>query len=65
MNVISPLDGRPLFVLYRPEIVGCLNEMLDYWNKLAKENGFENWLLFAYQNIDFDWQKIKMIVDLI
>lgn len=43
------VDGRPLFVLYRPEIVGCLNEMLDYWNKLAKENGFENGFCFAYE----------------
>lgn len=53
------VDGRPLFVLYRPEIVGCLNEMLDYWNKLAKENGFENGFCFAYQNIDFDLAKDK------
>lgn len=53
------VDGRPLFVLYRPEIVGCLNEMLDYWNKLAKEEGFKKGFCFAYQNIDFDLQKDK------
>lgn len=48
------IDGRPLFILYRPEIVNCLNPMLDYWNELAKENGFINGLYYGYQNIDFD-----------
>lgn len=53
------VDGKPLFVMYRPEIVGCLNQMLDYWNKLAKGSGFENGFYFAYQNIDFDLKKDK------
>lgn len=48
-------DGMPLFVLYRPEIVDCLNEMLDYWNELAKEAGFLG-IKFAYQHVDFDLQ---------
>lgn len=46
--------GRPLFIIYRPEIVPCLNEMLDYWNALAIEAGFENGIAFGYQNVDFD-----------
>jgi len=45
---------RPLLVIYRPEIVPCLNEMLDYWNELASQSGFKNGLAFAYQNVDFD-----------
>lgn len=53
------VNGKPLFVLYRPEIVGCLNEMLDYWNELAKKNGFKDGFHFAYQNIDFDLSKDK------
>lgn len=53
------VGDKPLFVLYRPEIVGCLNEMLDYWNKLAIESGFKHGLCFAYQNIDFDMIKGK------
>ena len=32
-------DNKPLFIIYRPEIIPCLNNMLDYWQKLAKENG--------------------------
>ena len=53
------VGDKPLLVLYRPEIVGCLNEMLDYWNKLAIESGFKHGICFAYQNIDFDMIKGK------
>lgn len=51
-------DSKPLVVIYRPEVIGCLNEMLDYWQELAKENGFPG-LTVAYQNIDFDLQTDK------
>lgn len=33
-------DGMPMFVIYLPNIIGPLNEMLDCWQMLAKENGF-------------------------
>lgn len=46
-------DNKPLFIVYRPEVVGCLNEMLDYWNQLSIENGF-NGMCFAYQTINMD-----------
>lgn len=45
-------DNKPLMVIYRPEIIDCLNEMLDYWNELAKNNGF-NGIKFAYQHPAF------------
>lgn len=45
-------DNKPFFVIYRPEIIPCLNEMLDCWNELAVENGF-NGMLFAYQQMSF------------
>lgn len=45
-------DNKPLFVIYRPEIIPCLNEMLDCWNCLAKEQGFEG-MTFAYQQLSF------------
>lgn len=51
-------NGKPLFVLYRPDLLDdTLNPMLDCWQELAKENGFE--LEFAYQQIIFDLQKNK------
>lgn len=46
-------DGRPLFVIYRPELIECLNEMLDCWEELAQENGIPG-IDFAYQHIGFD-----------
>ena len=51
-------EGKPLFVLYRPETVEHLNEMLDYWDELAKQNGFAG-IKYAYQNITFDLMKNK------
>ncbi len=49
------IDGKPLFVIYKPEIIGCGNEMLDYFQILAKEAGFPG-ISTAYQhgNMDFN-----------
>lgn len=46
-------NGKPLFVIYRAEVIPELNSMLDYWNELAKQNGL-NGLKFAYQDMTFD-----------
>lgn len=43
------IDGKPLVVLYRPEIVDCLPEMLACWRKLAEENGLGG-LTISYQH---------------
>lgn len=43
------VDGKPLLVLYRPEIVDCLVDMLACWRRLAKEAGFGG-LTIAYQH---------------
>ena len=45
-------DNKPFFVIYRPEIIPCLNEMLDYWNELAIANGFDG-MVFAYQQLSY------------
>jgi len=42
--------GKPLIVIYRPNVIPCLNEMLDCWDELARENGFDG-LTYAYQQI--------------
>ena len=34
------LDGRPLLLIYKPEGIPCLREMLDCWQQAAKEAGF-------------------------
>lgn len=51
-------NDKPLVVIYRPEVIDCLNEMLDYWNELAIQAGFKG-LTYAYQNIDFDLKSDK------
>lgn len=45
-------NNKPFFVIYRPEIIPCLNEMLDYWKELAVKNGFDG-ITFAYQQLSF------------
>lgn len=45
-------DNKPFFVVYRPEIIPCLNDMLDCWEELARQNGFDG-MVFAYQQLSF------------
>ena len=45
-------DNKPLFVIYRPELIDCLKPMLSYFDKLAKENGFDG-IKFAYQHAGY------------
>lgn len=47
-------DGKPLFVIYRADLLEPRNEMLDYWNELAKENHFKG-IDFAYQTMHFEY----------
>ncbi len=45
-------EGKPLLVLYRPDLIPRLNDMLDYWNEMAIEAGFPG-LVYAYQHVSF------------
>ncbi|MBR3040957.1 MAG: glycoside hydrolase family 99-like domain-containing protein [Lachnospiraceae bacterium] len=42
-------DNKPLFVIYRPEIISCLNEMLDYFQKRAIEVGYNGLCIISQQ----------------
>lgn len=46
-------NGKPLMVIYRAEVIPELNQMLDFWNEEAKQNGLKG-LTYAYQDITFD-----------
>lgn len=35
-------DGHPVFMIYQPSDIGCINEMLNVWNKLAFDYGMKN-----------------------
>ncbi len=32
-------DGKPVFLIYKPEYMYCLDNMMEYWKTLAVENG--------------------------
>lgn len=51
-------SNKPLLIIYKPEQINCLNEMLDYWNQLAKAEGFDG-IEYAYQAIGFDLKADK------
>ncbi|MBD5550029.1 MAG: hypothetical protein HDQ96_02460 [Lachnospiraceae bacterium] len=34
------IDGAPVFLIYKPDEIYCLYQMLDYWRKLADEYNF-------------------------
>ncbi len=33
------IDGKPVFLIYKPGSVPCLNQMIRYWNRMAINNG--------------------------
>ena len=51
-------EYQPLFIIYMPEDIPNLNEMLDYWQVEAKKNGLQG-IKFIYQYIYFDMDKKK------
>lgn len=57
-NRYIKVDGKPLFVIYRPEIVPCLEDMVNYWQSLARQNDFPG-ISFMYQQTDYDHRKEK------
>lgn len=38
-------DGKPLFIIYRPELIPTLREMLEFWNELALKDGLREYAL--------------------
>jgi hypothetical protein len=45
------IDDKPLMVIYRPYLFDRMVDMLDYWDKLAKENGLMG-ISFASQRFE-------------
>lgn len=42
-------DGKPLICIFIPQLIDCLQEMMNCWQKLAKQNGFPG-LKISYVN---------------
>lgn len=49
-------NDKPLLLIFNPEDIPNLNEMLDYWQKRAKESGLKG-ISFAYQNYYYGMKK--------
>lgn len=41
------IDGKPLLLIYRPDIIPCFTEMMNCWNRLAKTYGLEGLTIMA------------------
>lgn len=35
------LEGKPVFLIYKPDDVECFPQMIEAWDKMAKQNGFK------------------------
>lgn len=57
-NRYIKVEGKPILVIYRPEIIGPLREMLELWNEMAKKDGFPG-ICFMYQFKNYNHQKDK------
>jgi glycosyl transferase family WbsX len=42
------VDGKPVFVIYRPQRINNIDEMLTYWRELAQQSGLPG-LYFIFQ----------------
>lgn len=47
------IDNRPVFIIYKPDSIPCLPQMIELWNLLAKENQLEN-IYFIATNSERD-----------
>lgn len=53
-------DNKPFMIIYIPQLVTKLNDMLKVWDQMAKDNGFDG-LTFLYQSApaytDHSWDR--------
>lgn len=52
------IDEKPLLVIYRPNDIPNLEDMLKYWNEISKEHGLSG-ICYAYQHYDYNHKKDK------
>ncbi len=41
-NRYIKVDGKPLFIIYKPMSIPCLYQMITCWRKMAQESGFKD-----------------------
>lgn len=50
------IDGKPMLIIYYPNLIGPLQEMLNFWNEEAKKVGFKG-ITFVFQHPYFYYDK--------
>lgn len=46
------IDGKPIFTIYRPHLVKDIDGMISYWQKRAKECGFDGIYMIAVKSFE-------------
>lgn len=52
------INNAPVYIIYKPENMHCLRSFIEYWNCLAKENGFDG-IYFVGTNFE-KWKEAGM-----
>ena len=52
------IDGKPVFQIYRPNLVTQVTNMLRYWRTLAREEGIGELYFMAIKSFDFPDNKV-------
>lgn len=47
------VDGKPVFIIYRPHRIEQIDQMLDYWRKLARQTGLPGLYIMAQKQYEF------------
>lgn len=47
------IDGKPVFVIYRPHRIEQIDQMLDYWRELAQQAGLPGLYFIAQKQYEF------------
>jgi Glycosyltransferase WbsX len=50
------INNKPIFTIYNPAGLPDSNYFINYWNKLARENGLDGIYFIAYQHLNFDYK---------
>lgn len=50
-------DGKPVFLIYKPEFMFCLDNMMEYWKELAVENGLNGICVITVRNNSRQWSQ--------
>lgn len=53
------IDDSPIFIIYRPELIPNIKEMIIYWKHLAQENGLNDLVILSQMNSEKSNELIK------